>query len=80
MTKTDKRLDRMRSNPRDWRIEDLKAIADHCGLDHRQPGTSHVVFSFPGFDPLSVPAKKPIKPIYVRLFVKLIDQIPEARQ
>jgi hypothetical protein len=77
MTKIDKRLDRMRSNPRDWRIEDLKAIADH---DHRQPGTSHVVFSFPGFDPLSVPGKKPIKPIYVRLFVKLIDQILEARQ
>ncbi len=50
------------------------------GLDYRQPGASHVVFSFPGFDPLSVPAKKPIKPIYVRLFVKLIDQILEARQ
>ncbi len=49
-------------------------------LDYRQPGASHVVFSFPGFDPLSVPAKKPIKPIYVRLFVKLIDQILEARQ
>jgi hypothetical protein len=80
MTKTDKRLDRMRGNPRDWRIEDLKSVADWVGLDYRQPGTSHVVFSFPGLDPLSVPAKKPIKPIYVRLFVMLIDQILEARQ
>jgi hypothetical protein len=80
VTKTDKRLDRMRGNPRDWRIEDLKSVADRVGLDYRQPGTSHVVFSFPGLDPLSVPAKKPIKPIYVRLFVTLIDQILEARQ
>jgi hypothetical protein len=76
MTKADKNLDRMRDNPRDWRIEDLKAIADRTRLDHRQPGTSHVVFSYPGLDPLSVP----IKPIYVRLFVRLIDKIVEQRQ
>jgi hypothetical protein len=80
MTKADKTLDQMRGNPRDWRIEDLKAIANRVGLDHRQPGTSHVVFSFPGLDPLSVPAKKPIKPIYVRLFVKLVDAIQEQKQ
>jgi hypothetical protein len=57
-----------------------KILSPIGGLDYRPPGTSHVVFSFPGLDPLSVPAKKPIKPIYVRLFVTLIDQILEARQ
>jgi hypothetical protein len=79
MIRAAKTVDRMRDNPRDWRIEDLISIADRVGLDHRQPGTSHVVFSFPGLAPLSVPARKPIKPVYVRLFVKLIDQIEEMK-
>ena len=47
---------RMRNNPRDWRIEDLEALADRHGIDYRQPGTSHVTFSYPGLSPLSVPA------------------------
>ena len=28
MSKIDKTLDKMRHNPRDWRIEDLKVVAD----------------------------------------------------
>ncbi|TAN51881.1 MAG: type II toxin-antitoxin system HicA family toxin [Rhodospirillales bacterium] len=65
----------MRNNPRDQRIEDLKRLADRYGIDYRQPGTSHVTFSYPGLLPLPVPARKPIKPIYVKLFLELIDQI-----
>lgn len=75
MAQADKILERMRNNPRDWRIEDLKGIADRHQIDHRQPGTSHVVFSYEGLIPLTVPARKPIKPIYVRLFVALVDQV-----
>jgi len=26
----------MRANPRDWRIEDLKVLAAHYSLEHRQ--------------------------------------------
>lgn len=44
MGKVSKQLEKMRNNPRDWRIEELKALADRIGLDYRQPGSSHVTF------------------------------------
>lgn len=35
-------LERMRSNPADWRIEDVKALCDSFGLDlDRRPNGSH---------------------------------------
>lgn len=79
MTQADKLIERMRNNPRDCRIEDLKRIADRSGIDYRQPGTSHCTFSRPGLNPLTVPAHKPIKPIYVRRFLQMIDAV-EAQQ
>ncbi|MGV3548570.1 type II toxin-antitoxin system HicA family toxin [Rhizobium sp.] len=75
MTKADKILERMRNNPRDWSIEDLKTIAARYEFDWRQPGTSHVTFSREGMAPLTVPARKPIKPIYVSQFVAMIDDV-----
>jgi len=38
----EKILTRMRVNPRDWRIEDLKVLAAHYSIEHRQPGSSHI--------------------------------------
>ena len=73
MTKADKLLSRMRANPRDWRIEDLKAMAGRHGLTCDQMGTSHVTFRTPDGRKLSIPAAKPVKPTYVRLFVALLD-------
>ena len=77
MTKAGKLIDSMRNNPRDWSIDDLKVLADRKGIDWRQPGTSHVTFSRPGLTPLTVPAHKPIKPVYVKRFLQLIDAIGE---
>jgi len=37
VTKADKILRRMRNNPRGWRIDDLKTLADRYGIDYRQP-------------------------------------------
>jgi hypothetical protein len=36
MTKADKIIARMRNNPRDWRIEDLEALAHRHGIDYRR--------------------------------------------
>jgi hypothetical protein len=48
MASLDRLLARMRNNPKgDWRIEQLKAIADRHGIAHRQPGTRHVTFRPP---------------------------------
>ena len=75
MTRADKFLERMRNNPRDWSIEDLKVLAARHGIEWRQPGTSHVTFSHAGVAPLTVPAHKPIKPVYVSRFVAMIDNL-----
>jgi hypothetical protein len=76
MTRQDKLLARMRRNPGgDWRIEQLKVVADHHGIPYRQPGTSHVIFAPPGGNVLSVPARRPIKPVYIRQFVAMIDGV-----
>jgi hypothetical protein len=76
MARIDKLLAAMRRNPRaDWRIEQLKAIADRFGIAHRQPGTSHVTFRPPHGEKLTVPAQRPIKPVYVRKFLALINAL-----
>tara|TARA_Y100000766_G_C18543872_1_gene429573 strand:+ start:373 stop:615 length:243 start_codon:yes stop_codon:yes gene_type:complete len=75
MSKIDKILEKMRTNPKDWRIEDLKTIAKRYGLEFRQPGTSHVTFRCPNQQKLTVPAHRPIKPIYVKKFLELIDEL-----
>jgi len=74
MGNADKILARMRANPRDWRIEDVEILARRFGLTICRRGGSHVVFSFPGMPgEASVPAHRPIKPIYIKRFVALLD-------
>ncbi len=76
MARAAKTLAVMRSNPRDWRIETLETVAAAFGLNCRKPGGSHVVFDHPAVaEALSVPARRPIKPIYVARFVRLIDAV-----
>ena len=76
MTKAEKLLEKMRRNPRDWRIEDLESLAARHGLEVRKPGGSHAVFFHKATgQPLSVPARRPIKPVYVTAFIALLDEI-----
>jgi hypothetical protein len=76
MARTDKTLEAMRSNPRDWRIGSLEAVAARYRVNIRKPGGSHVVFEHPAVaEALSVPARRPIKPVYVRRFVRFIDAL-----
>ena len=76
MTQAEKLLENMRRNPRDWRISDLEALAKRFGLKVRKAGGSHAVFFHEATGKsLSVPAKRPIKPIYVQSFLALLDDI-----
>ena len=81
MATNDKALARMRNNPRDWRIASLETIAAANGINVRQTGGSHVVFEHPDLiEALSVPAHRPIKPIYIQRFVRFIDAIRSAHE
>jgi len=78
---TDKALLKLRRNPKGWRIEELQAVAGENGVDWRRPGRggSHVIFSAPGVrEIVSVPARRPIKPVYIKQFLALIDAAAEV--
>lgn len=76
-----KLLDAMRNNPRDWQIGQLQSVARRFAVECRSEGGSHHVFSHPDMvEIVSVPAHRPIKPVYVRQFVALIDKVKELKQ
>lgn len=78
MNKRAKLLEAMRNNPRDWRIADLISVSRQYGVQCRSHGGSHYVFSYPGVDlDISVPAHRPIKPVYIRHFITLIDRVKD---
>jgi len=75
MSKIEKLLAKMRNHPQDWHIEDVKTIAERYGLVYRQPGTSHVTFRAVTGEKLTIPAHKPIKSVYIKQFLALIDRL-----
>lgn len=53
-------------------------MARQYGMEVRNHGGSHHVFSHPALvDTLSVPAHKPVKPIYIKRFLALVQQLKE---
>jgi hypothetical protein len=79
---TGKLLQQMRKTRTGWRIEELQTVAEDNLVEWRRPGRggSHVIFSAPGVrEIVSVPAKRPIKPVYIKQFVALIDAAREVR-
>lgn len=78
MTTADKAIEKLRNNPRDWRIDDLLAVAGRYSIEVRNNGGSHHVFSAPGIaDSLCIPAHRPVKAVYVKRFIAMIDAIKE---
>lgn len=75
MNTATKLLEAMQRNPRDWRIEQLQTVARQHGVDWRHEGTSHCVFVSAAGKTLPVPARRPIKPIYVKKFVALVKGV-----
>lgn len=72
MGKAEKILRKMQQNPRDWRIDSFKTVAWAFGIEWRQKGTSHAVIVRSDGRTLPVPARRPIKPIYVKKFVEFV--------
>lgn len=78
MARSDKRLAQMRQNPRDWRIEEIQGVADSLGIEWLHTGGSHVIFRSPYGEHLSIPARRPIKPIYIVKFLALANSVKET--
>ena len=69
-------LDRMRQNPAgDWTIRDVERLCREHGLLFRiGQGTSHCHAKHPAASEiLTIPARRPIKPVYIRKLVRYIE-------
>ena len=79
MSRTDKLLKKMRQNMLDWKIEHFETIAKKFAIKIRKPRGSHVIFEHNDwYESLSVPAHRPIKPIYVKKFLTLVEQLNDG--
>ena len=69
-------LSDMGTNPRaDWTIGDIERICSHYGIDCVPPtgGGSHYKINSRHLEGiLTVPAKRPIKPVYIRKFTSYV--------
>lgn len=80
MSNAEKIIAKMRNNPQDWNIEEVKTVAKRYGLEYRQPGTSHVTFRTVAGDKITIPAHKPIKAVYIKKFIALIDRLGDNNE
>jgi len=82
MGTAEKLLQRMQGNPKNnWTMENLLTIAKRKHIEVRNSGGSHHVFSFPGIDEdITIPYRRPIKPIYITRFLALINAIEEKEK
>jgi len=71
MSKAQKLLSAMENNPLDWQIEQVETVAKYFGLTIHRPGGSHHIVRNATGRKVSIPAHRPIKPAYIRQFVRL---------
>jgi hypothetical protein len=76
------RLEAMRRSPRgNWAISDVCSVCEDHGISCKPPsgGGSHYKVSHPSQGRiLTVPFKRPIKPVYIRKLVAFVDDVVEA--
>ncbi|MBO9108730.1 type II toxin-antitoxin system HicA family toxin [Agrobacterium sp. S2/73] len=73
-----KRLEAMRRNPKgNWRIGDVQSLCKEFGVTCDKPKNgSHYKVSHPSQEKiLTVPFKRPIKSVYIKLLVDFIDAV-----
>jgi hypothetical protein len=70
-------IDQMRGNPAaDWRIEHVERLCRQIGLTCSPPsgGSHYKVSSHLLATILTIPARKPIKMVYIKLLVAFVDK------
>jgi hypothetical protein len=79
-----KRLEEMARNPKgDWRINDIQTVCRENGLTCIAPtgGGSHYKVSSPYLDEiLTIPSRRPIKPVYIKLLVGFVRKSWERQR
>ncbi len=74
MSKKEKLIEAIKNNPTNVKFEDLKKILETLGYKAINNGGSHYVFTKENSMSLTIPYKKPVKVIYVKQVIKIIEE------
>ncbi len=74
LSKREKLRKCIKNNPTNVKFEDLKKILEDIGYSSINRGGSHYVFTKENFTTLCIPYKKPVKVIYVKQVIKIIEE------
>jgi predicted RNA binding protein YcfA (HicA-like mRNA interferase family) len=75
MSKQEKRLQRIRQNPKNVRFDDMDALLLSLGFEKRHRG-SHATYVLRGQGRITIPFRKPfVLPVYVKEVLKLLDEM-----
>ena len=75
MSKANKRIQKLRQNPKAVRFDEIDKLLLSLGFEKRQRG-SHATYILKGHGRITVPFKKSfILPVYVKEILNLLDEI-----
>lgn len=78
---TDKRLERIRRNPKAVRPEELEAALTAAGFVASQPGTSHCTYRRADGARITVPYRNPhLLDVYVRQALRYLDDVTDDKE
>lgn len=80
MGQREKLLERIRNNPKDVAFDDLDKLLQWHGFERRNPGGSHYVYSRAGATHLTVPRARPLRSVYVRQALALLESLQESEE
>lgn len=72
MSKREKLLKELENNPKDVRFETLRNLLESVDYEMFNKGSSHFQFRKVGRDLITIPFKRPIKPVYVKMVIKAV--------
>jgi predicted RNA binding protein YcfA (HicA-like mRNA interferase family) len=73
MGKKDKILKQMQGNPKNVDFNKLKKLLENSGYECINTGDSHFVFRKDNCPSITIPFKRPIKIIYVKKVLKILE-------
>ena len=74
MSKYDKLLNKLKNNPKNVDFKIIRKLLEDNGYNAINTGGSHWVFRKEGYSSITIPHKKPIKIIYVKKVLSIIEE------
>jgi predicted RNA binding protein YcfA (HicA-like mRNA interferase family) len=73
MSKKSKLLAAIKNNPKNIDFADIKKLLEDAGYTCSNSGSSHYVFRKVGFEHITIPFAKPIKAIYAKQVLEILE-------